>query len=92
MAYRDGNKTVYFPVKELEEYPGWIEVDCGCCNGLQWGGEYPTDCYDCKGAGFYFIHKKSKVMAEYPGSRLLGKISNKDFEYFYGSKGKYNGL
>ena len=26
--------------------PGWFVFDCGCCNGLEWGGETPRECED----------------------------------------------
>ena len=26
---------------------GWKPVQCGCCNGIQWGGTDPIECRDC---------------------------------------------
>ncbi len=53
--------------------PGWEYVNCGCCGGLQWGSDYPRDCTECDGAGFYFRHIKSGVLAQYPGGPFLGR-------------------
>ena len=74
MAYWDSKicKIVYFPPKPSEDRPGWEEIDCGCCNGIEWGGESPTECSDCKGGGVYFRHIKSGVLAVYPGGPFLG--------------------
>jgi len=75
MAYWDSanNKIIYYPPRKVQGYPGWEELDCGCCNGIQWGGEYPNDCRTCGGAGVIFRHIKSGVLAEYPGGRFLGR-------------------
>ena len=73
MAYWDGKKIVRFKPRLNEYYPGWLEIDCGCCNGLCWGGEYPQECPDCNGEGRYFRHTKSGVLAEYPGGPFLGR-------------------
>ncbi len=64
--------------EESKAYPGWECIDCGCCAGLLWGGEYPTECYDCRGAGFFYRHKKSGVLAQYPGGPFLGR-EGKDY-------------
>lgn len=69
---------------KIIEYPpekqsnGWTWVDCGCCGGLNWGGEYPTECRTCGGSGFYYIHEKSRVIAQYPGGPLLGRLAKTD--------------
>lgn len=75
MSYYDSelNKVIHFPTKPAYK-EGWVEVDCGCSAGLQWGGDYPRDCEHCKGQGYYYVHKASLVMAEYPGGPLLGRL------------------
>lgn len=75
MAYYDyeANKIVHFPAKPAYK-EGWLEVDCGCCAGIEWGGEYPRDCNRCAGGGLYYVHIKSGVMAQYPGGPLLGRL------------------
>ena len=79
MAHWDGNKMniTYVPDKPCEDYPGWVEEDCGCCAGLQWGGDMtdgsPRECSNCKGGGSIFHHLKSGVIAEFPGGPLLGR-------------------
>ncbi len=64
-------KIKHFPPIPLEDYPGWERVDCGCCNGIQWGGEDPRECNNCNGSGSYCRHKKSGVMAMYPGGPFV---------------------
>ena len=78
MAYWDSEKRkiVYFPPVELKEYPGWQEIDCGCCAGIQWGGEYPRECASCRGSGILFKHIKSGCLALYPGGPFAGKEPN----------------
>lgn len=65
---------VRHPMKEWPDYPGWWNIDCGCCNGLEWGGEYPQECRDCGGNGYLAWHEKSHVLAWYPGGPLRGKL------------------
>lgn len=55
------------------EYPGWEEVSCGCCMGIQWGGDFPRECMSCGGSGQLFRHKKSGAIADYPGGPFRGK-------------------
>jgi len=62
----------YFPAKE-SNCKGWWAIDCGCANGLQWGGNEPVECDRCGGTGTIFWHKKSKTFAQYPGGHLLGR-------------------
>lgn len=52
---------------------GWLKVDCGCCNGIEWGGEEPRECKDCGGYGVLALHKKSRVLALYPGGHFMGR-------------------
>ena len=73
MAYWTGEKIVHSKPIPVENYPGWEHVDCGCCNGLQWGGEEPRECDDCKGSGSYVRHIKSGAMAFYPGGPFIGR-------------------
>ena len=75
MAYWDSKKgkIVGWPTEQVEEYPGWEIIDCGCCNGLEWGGEYPRTCNHCGGDGSLWHHKSSGVLADYPGGPLRGK-------------------
>ncbi len=67
MAYWDGKRTIHFPTKPDEKYPAWDVIDCGCCAGIEWGGEEPRECSSCGGYGVKYQHRKSKVMALYPG-------------------------
>jgi hypothetical protein len=55
-------------------YPGWLRVDCGCCAGIKWGGYTPQDCERCGGSGLIAVHKKSRVIADYPGGPLRGRL------------------
>ena len=75
MAYWDGNKIIHLESKDVKDYPGWLEEDCGCCNGIEWGGEYPKECRNCNGGGSIFRHIKSGILAEYPGGKFLGKVN-----------------
>ena len=67
MAHWDGKKIVYMPTRPNKEYPAWDEIDCGCCAGIQWGGEYPRECDRCDGFGVIYEHRKSKARVLYPG-------------------------
>jgi hypothetical protein len=73
MAYWDGKKIVYWEPRTVEGIDGWEEIDCGCCKGIEWGGEYPRECRRCGGGGVIWRHKKSGVLAEYPGGKFLGR-------------------
>ena len=75
MAFWDGNKIIKTRPKRYKDYPGWFLIDCGCCSGIEWGGEYPRECRDCGGTGAFAWHKKSGCLAEYPGGKFLGKTS-----------------
>lgn len=76
MAFWDATlrTIVYFKSEPAEGYPGWERIDCGCSNGLEWGGEEPRECRNCGGSGFIFHHIKSGVLALYPGGPLCGKL------------------
>ena len=45
---------------------GWKHESCGCCGGIQWGGEEPRECRDCCGSGSIWISPKGHT-ALYPG-------------------------
>ena len=64
---------IRFPPKQSEHYPAWDEIDCGCCAGIKWGGDSPVECDDCGGNGVQYLHRKSKVIALYPGGLFRGK-------------------
>jgi len=51
---------------------GWELIDCGCCAGLAWGTEEPTECSRCTGNGILWRHIESGVLAEYPGGKFRG--------------------
>jgi len=65
-------KIVRWPPRLSSAYPGWEELDCGCCNGLVWGTEQPTECTKCGGRGTIFRHIKSGALAQYPGGPFVG--------------------
>jgi hypothetical protein len=75
MAHWDSKKgrIIYWPDKPSEEWPGWDELDCGCCGGIQWSGDYPKECDRCGGGGTLFRHRKSGALADYPGGPFRGK-------------------
>ena len=70
MSHWDGEKIVRWKTVPCPQYPAWDEIDCGCCNGIEWGGEYPIECRDCGGSGVIFKHRESGVKAVYPGGRF----------------------
>ena len=73
MAYWDSEyeEIVIFPPIPSLQYPGWEEIDCGCCNGIEWGGMEPRECGRCEGSGAIFHHIKSGVFAQYPGGPFV---------------------
>ena len=75
MAFWDSSagKIVYVKPSRIEGYPLWRWIDCGCCAGLEWGGEEPRECRDCNGSGRRAWHVPSGVYAEYPGGPFLGR-------------------
>ena len=42
--------------------------------------EGPGECSSCDGRGNIFIHKKSGVMAAWPGGPFLGKLTNQELK------------
>ncbi len=69
----DNNKTVSFKPEEVENYSGWLRIDCGCCAGISWGGHTPQDCEECGGSGHIYKHKKSGALALWPGGPFCGQ-------------------
>ena len=49
----------------------WRIVSCGCCAGLEWGGEYPRECRRCWGNGRVFVTPSGRA-AIYPGGPFVG--------------------
>ena len=76
MSYWDSKqgKVVRWPAEDCEDYPGWQRLDCGCCGGLQWGGDYPRECKRCGGEGMIFHHRASGLLALRPGGPFAGRI------------------
>ncbi len=73
MAFWDGKNIIHFEDKPYgDDYPGWTLVDCGCCAGMQWGGDHPAECPRCNG-GFLVRHEASKRLALYPGGPFAGR-------------------
>ncbi len=74
MSYWDSDKqeVVKFQPVPYPDYPGWLRVDCGCCAGIEWGGESPTECTTCKGSGALAKHSRSGALALYPGGPFCG--------------------
>jgi hypothetical protein len=75
MAHWDSKnqKIVKWPTEPHPEYKGWEIIDCGCCAGIEWGGEYPVECRACQGQGFLCHHIKSGAIALWPGGPFAGK-------------------
>lgn len=49
--------------------PGWVE--CGCCAGVEWGGEYPRPCQRCGETGLQYRYTSGRL-ALYPGGPFCG--------------------
>ena len=65
------NKIVYFKDEEIEGYPDWKMVDCGCSGGLEWGRDTPIECKTCGGSGTICKHKVTGVTKDYPGGKFV---------------------
>ncbi len=76
MAYWDSDREeiIYRKSKPYPDYPDWEMIDCGCCAGIMWGGEYIRECNRCACEGWIAHHKPSGVLAHYPGGPFCGKI------------------
>lgn len=72
MAHWDSKngKIVYFEPRPYPAYPGWEMIDCGCCGGIEWGGEEPIECNKCGGSGSIARHRKTGLTAHYPGGQF----------------------
>lgn len=66
------SKIVYQKDEPSRRHPGWVWHDCGCCNGIEWGGEEPRECRSCNGTGSVAVHKRSGIIVLYPGGKFLG--------------------
>ena len=81
MSHWDSQKqvTVRWPDEPIEGYPGWTRIDCGCCAGLEWGGETPRECLRCN-QGTLARHDATGTLALYPGGPLVGRLSGAERE------------
>lgn len=73
MSHWDGEKIVRTPPVPYPKHPGWLRIDCGCCVGLEWGGETPRECSTCGGNGLIALHEASKRLALWPGGPFCGR-------------------
>ena len=77
MAHWQDGQIVTLPPEPYPDYPGWQRLDCGCCQGLIWGGDYttgePIECSRCGGGGFLALHVASGRLADYPGGPFRGR-------------------
>lgn len=72
MSHWDGEQIVRWPDHPHEDNPAWTWIDCGCSNGLEWGGDYPRECRDCQGNARLCCHEPTGTIALYPGGPLSG--------------------
>ena len=63
-------------------YLSWLKIDCTCCAGIEWGGDYPRECRTCGGSGQIFLHVKSGSFAQWPGGPFCGKMAKNDLAFF----------
>lgn len=70
---KDGtwDESTYEDYRQKYFDKGWKIKSCGCCCGLEWGGEYPRECRNCNGTGQYWVSPKGKHVL-YPGGPFLG--------------------
>lgn len=73
MAHWNGKTIVRFSPSPYPDYPGWVMIDCGCSNGIEWGGDYPRECKTCDGSGYIAQHIASRTLALYPGGPFCGQ-------------------
>jgi len=75
VAYWDSEerRIVYYSPESSVLWPKWERIDCGCCNGIEWGCAEPRECNRCEGTGVIFRHIKSGVLALYPGGPFRGR-------------------
>lgn len=69
---------VRWPTEEIPGYPDWERRDCGCCAGVEWGGEYPQECDRCFGNGSICVHLPTGTLAVWPGGPLLGRLEREE--------------
>lgn len=79
-------QIVRWPTRESRDFPGWVEVDCGCCAGIQWGAgdQGPRGCDRCNESGVIHLHVASLRTAEWPGGPLTGRVSRDDALWMLG--------
>lgn len=70
MSHWDGKKIVRWAPHASQIDVGWWAIDCGCCAGIQWGGEEPVECRDCGGGGYLWLHEKSGLVCAWPGGPI----------------------
>lgn len=61
-------------------HAGWAMVDCGCCAGIQWGGEAPVECSTCGAGGWLHVHLASGRTAWWPGGPFSGSLGGDELE------------
>ena len=71
-------KIVRWPTRPAGK-DGWVEIDCGCCAGIEWGGDSPRECSRCMD-GVLCVHVASGRIAEYPGGPLMGRMHADDLK------------
>ena len=51
----------------------WVRLGCSRCGGggEAWNGDDLVTCYDCKGAGGWWLSENDRL-AEYPGGKFCG--------------------
>jgi len=76
MAHWNSEKGVIvtWPSQAVDGRPGWVREDCGCCNGISWGGFTPQTCPRCRGNGVIYRHLQSGVLALYVGGPMVGRV------------------
>lgn len=66
------NQIEHFKSERCEPpYTSWEQIDCGCCAGIEWGGDYPRECDRCGGSGVIYRHIKSGVLKDWPGGKFV---------------------
>ena len=75
MSYWNAEKqeVVRIAPEAFPGYPTWQRIDCGCCAGIEWGGEYPVECTTCGGSGFIAKHIATGTLALWPGGSICGR-------------------
>ena len=60
------------------DHPNWVYYNCGCCAGIEWGGDSPRDCKRCGGSGTLSLHLPSGRIADYPGGPFRGSLTKEE--------------